>query len=307
VAPQRLAAWAQAFAEQSEAEQAVALLAWHVQRMPAPIELLARLTRSEVAWRRALAYQALGDGEGHVDAMPLAPGAHDPCPEVRLAALWAMARKAPVAPPLADFVAVAFERDVLAERALDLAARCGAGAAAADRLLRALPAGESGQRAGVRAIVAAGLPSHLPWLWPRLRDARTAQLAGWAYAAVAGCDLREAGLVDPQPTARGVGPNEDPGDPTTQMPSEYRAPWPDASAIEAHWQGWGPGAGQARTLLGRTMTSAVLRQALVDGTQSVRAHAALELSLLDRRSAVFCTRAPAFRQRARLAACSPNA
>ena len=48
------------------------------------------------------------------------------------------------------------------------------------------------------------------------------------------------------------------------------------------------------------MTRERLPDALARGTQPPRAQAAQELALQDCRKAAFCTRAPGFRQRARL-------
>jgi uncharacterized protein (TIGR02270 family) len=298
VPPRSIEVWAEAFAGRGESQCAAALLASHVHRLRSPAGVPRRLAHHDLAWRRALAYQSLGDQEGDVEAAILEPGLVDPSPEVRLAALWARTRKSPVVPPLDDFVAIAVERPDLAERTFDLAARCRPGDA--NKLLARLPPGEPGQRAGIRAVVASGLPSMIPWLWARLRAPKTAQLAGWAYATVSGADLRAEGLLVSAPAQRRVGPNDDPSDPTTELPPEYHALWPDTARIEADWHRRRLDDAGDRLLLGLAITRETLGSVLRSGAQPTRAHAALELSLLDRRSAVFCTRVPAFRQRAQL-------
>jgi uncharacterized protein (TIGR02270 family) len=297
VPPRRIERWAEAFAARGPADRAAALLAHHVHRLRPPADLVRWMAADASARRRALAYQALADAEGEVDAATIEPGTRDPCPDVRLAALWAAARKAQAPPSTQAFLSIAAESDDLAERSFDLAARCAP--ASAEHILSLAPSGAAGERASIRAVVAAGVPSMVPWLWPRLRAPVTARLAGWAYATVTGCDLRAEGLVCRGPAPAGVGPNDDPADPRTAIPPEHRAPWPDADLVQAHGERWRAAArGGERYLLGRAMTRERLAEVRALGTQPRRAHAALALALLDRGAPVLSTRAPGFRQAA---------
>ena len=303
VSPRRIEVWADASrARAAPADRAAALLARHIHRLPLEpaADVIRQMSSDSSPRRRALAYQALGDGAGEVDAAAIEPGTRDPHPEVRLAGLWAMLRKAPGPPSIEAFASIAAESAVLAERALGLAARCAA-ASAAPALLAGLPSGEAAELAGVRAVAAAGHLSMVPWLLSRLRAPETARLAAWAYATVTGCDLRAEGLVRRGPAPPGTGPNDDPKDARTTLPPEHHAPWPDAGMVEEHWKRWRAAASsEERHLLGQPITRERLLDVLARGTQPRRALAAQELAVIDRRQAAFCTRAPGFRQRVRL-------
>jgi uncharacterized protein (TIGR02270 family) len=307
ISPRRIGPWADALLSRAApAHRVLALLARHAHRMPVePASEIVRQMSSDAApGRRALAYQVLGDTAGEVETSSIEPGTRDPHPEVRLAALWAQARKAQSPPSPEALVAVALEAPHLAERAFEIAARC-APPGAAPSLLTSLPPGEAGERAGIRAVVAAARPEMVPWLLPRLRAPATARLAAWAYAMVTGCVIGGDRLADELvcrgPAPPGAGPNDDPADNRTAMLPEHRAPWPEADRVEEHWERWRAAANrETRYLLGQPITRERLVDALAQGAQPRRTLAALELALLDRREPLFCTRAPGFRQRMRL-------
>lgn len=300
VSPRRIEPWANAFSSMaSPAHRAAALLARHVHRLPlAPIAAVVdEMSRDDRWQRRELAYRALAASAGDVGVSVIKAGVQDPQPEVRLAAQWAAHRKTPKGLVIDDLVAIAADAGYLAEEAFDLAART-VSADRAGELLERLPTGELGERAGIVAVAAAGRPSLVPWLMPRLRSAATARLAVWAYATLTGCDVVSEGLTRACSTPQDGVPNDDPRDPRTAVPPEYRVPWPDPDAFEVHARRWcATESRHARLILGETITREGLVRLLATGTQGQRNFAATELAIMTPREHVFAARAPGFRQR----------
>lgn len=303
VSPRKIEPWAKCFASSaSPAHRAVSLVARHVHRMPlAPIISVVNQMACDQAWeRRELAYRALGATAGDVSPWMIEPGIHDAQPEVRLAAQWAARRKAPNLFSIDGVIAVAAEAEHLAEPAFDLAARAVPGDRALE-LLERIPEGKAGERAGIRAVAAAGRPSLVPWLVPRLRSVATARFAAWAYATVTGCDIVCEGLTGQSPPPHDVGPNDDPHDNRTAIPPEHRFPWPDPDAIKAHATRWCATANRDRRfMLGQEVTQDRLVHVLAKGTHGQRTLAAAELAVIAPKDPFFATRAPGFRQRVRL-------
>ena len=176
--------------------------------------------------RRALAYQALGDGDGEVDAAVIQPGTRSaPRGAPRGAVGHATQGIWPAVHP-------GVRPDRCGERSSRRAClrfrRAVRGASAAPALFSGLPPGGGG--ASGRPAAAPPAPSMVPWLAPapRTGDGPPRSLG---LCDRHGCDLRAEGPARRGPAPPGAGPNDDPktpgptSRPSTTHPGRTRAWW----------------------------------------------------------------------------------
>jgi uncharacterized protein (TIGR02270 family) len=153
----------------------------------------------------------------------------------------------------------------------------------------------------VRDCGTVGDPHFVPWLISLMADDRWARLAGEAFTLISGADLAALDLErkPPEGVGDGVygGPSDDPADDDVAMDEDDSLPWPDAARVQAWWA-----AQQARFPAGRRFfmgaepSPAQALSVLKQGCQRQRAAAAQWRCLLAPGTALFPTRAPAWRQ-----------
>ena len=120
---------------------------------------------------------------------------------------------------------------------------------------------------------------------------------------ITGVDLAYQDLEGEWPEGFHAGPTENPEDEDVAMDADEDLPWPNPQLVGRWWDENGPrfAAGE-RNLCGQPIAEANCREVLRSGYQRQRIGAALELALLRPDAPLFEWRAPAFRQKALLAA-----
>ena len=172
----------------------------------------------------------------------------------------------------------------------------------AHALLRLLAQVPSNARALVRGAGLAADPSYLPWLIKQMENPALTRLAGESFSLITGLDLAFLDLDRPPPEAVLLGPNDNPEDDNVDMDPDDGLPWPDLPKIQAWWQANASAypAG-TRTFMGAPVSAARCQEILRTGYQRQRIGAALYLCLLEPGQPLFEWRAPAWRQKRRLA------
>lgn len=193
-----------------------------------------------------------------------------------------------------------------AERALTLAMLAGPFAQASE-LARTLShaaqasADPAQQRRLIRALGLLGDARFVPWLIDCMSEPALARLAGESFSWITGADLARADLETLQAPARPEHPSDDPDDDDVSLDEDESLPWPDVAKVRAWWAGQGAlqAAAQAgqRLFCGEPPSAASAGRVLREGTQRVRAIAALWLSVLQPGGTLFQIAAPATRQR----------
>ena len=170
-----------------------------------------------------------------------------------------------------------------------------------DYLHRLKNAGVSG-RALAELCGVSGDPSYCVWLIEQMSLPPLARIAGEAFSAMTGVDLR-TGMHAERPENFESGPNDDPDDPNVDMDPDDGLPWPDVKKVEAWWQA---NAGRfqkgTRYFMGQPVTKEHCLHVLETGYQRQRILAAQYLCLLEPGTPLFNTAAPAWRQQRLLAA-----
>lgn len=173
----------------------------------------------------------------------------------------------------------------------------------AHALLRLLAQVPSNARSLVRGAGLAGDPSYVPWLIRQMENPALTRLAGESFSMITGLDLALLDLDRPPPEEALLGPNDNPEDDNVDLDPDEGLPWPDIPKIQAWWQANGSGyANGTRTFMGGPVTAARCQEILRTGYQRQRIGAALYACLLEPGRALFEWRAPAWRQKRRLAA-----
>lgn len=196
-------------------------------------------------------------------------------PEVRLRAAWSGALLGdPGATPVLQACAEIPGRG--GELAAQMAARRMDVQAAGDWLRSLAP---RAPRAALLGAAALGDPALLPWLIGEMRRPASARLAAFAASAISGMNLREDKLAGRRPAGFEAGPSDDPDDSDVDMDPDDGLSFPDPDAAAAWWS-WRRHKlrGGQRLLLGRPMDPEWLADVLANGSQPLRAHAALELA-----------------------------
>ncbi|MFO1126857.1 MAG: TIGR02270 family protein [Rhodospirillales bacterium] len=187
-------------------------------------------------------------------------------------------------------------------RALALAPRVLSADAARD-WLRTLSADPDQRRALITAVGAYGDPHYLPWLITQMEIPALARAAGEAFSMITGIDLAYDDLDGEWPEGFEAGPTENPEDEDVGLDPDEDLPWPAPHLISRWWEeNSARFVAGGRYLCGRPITDAHCRDVLRSGYQRQRIAAALELALMRPDRPLFEWRAPAFRQKALLAA-----
>lgn len=146
------------------------------------------------------------------------------------------------------------------------------------------------------AVIGAGTladPAMIPWLIEQMRITELARVAAEAFGMITGADLVRDGLKGESPSDF----EEDPEDDIPAMDPDENLPWLDPERVTTWWrQRRAEFDNGSRYVLGKTISSAQLRQALHSGSQRQRSDAAIELARLNPGLPLYETRAPGFRQ-----------
>jgi uncharacterized protein (TIGR02270 family) len=263
-----------------------------------PGEALTQAVTSDDLRLRARALRAVGECRRRDLQATLAAQLDDEDPACRFSAAWSGALLGEAAAVKALWELAGADAPVAAA-ACALAARCTDLNQANERL--------EGLKGGPPETVLAGMaalgdPVHLPWVLEQLNDDAIARPAAAALSTITGLDLVRAKL-DTRPAADHLsGPNDDPDDEDVAMDPHESLPWPDPARLVAWWEEHQgelePG---VRHLAGRPLAEPWLEEILREGSQPLRAAAALELALRRPTAPLFEVRAPGFRQRRLLA------
>lgn len=154
------------------------------------------------------------------------------------------------------------------------------------------------ERASLAGAAALGDPALVPWLIDCMQVPALARRAGFALSMITGLDIAGEKLDTPAPEGfEDAGPNDQIDDENVAMDPDESLPFPDGPALGGWWsrEGGNFKRGQ-RYLLGKPITADWLEKALAEGSQPVRAAAAIELALMGRRRGVENTSKPLLRR-----------
>ena len=171
----------------------------------------------------------------------------------------------------------------------------------ARRLSAAAQGPQAAPQAWSRMLDALGLlgdARFVPWLVERMADPRLARRAGQAWCWITGADLAADDLEARSAPERSPQPSDDPDDEEVAIDDDEDLPWPDPARVAAWWERHASAmpAG-SRLFAGAPLGREVAHRVLADGTQRMRAHAALLLAALQPGAPLFAIAAPAPRQR----------
>ena len=96
--------------------------------------------------------------------------------------------------------------------------------------------GPQNQRWLIQGSGIVGDPAYVPWLIGRMREAKTARVAGEAFALITGADFEEQQLAGTKPAKFESGPTDDLDDPDLDMDPDFDLPWPNPERVEGWWQ-----------------------------------------------------------------------
>jgi uncharacterized protein (TIGR02270 family) len=124
-----------------------------------------------------------------------------------------------------------------------------------------------------------------------------ARIAGEAFTMITGIDLVANNLRGAPPEGFRAGPSDDPADDLVALDPDENLSFPDVARVRAKWRTLeaelprGP-----RYVFGKPIASRWLERVLRSETQRRRAHAAIDLALLEPGKPLFEVRAPGMRQ-----------
>lgn len=146
-------------------------------------------------------------------------------------------------------------------------------------------------RFAILGVGSTGDTEYIPWLIKQMEDPQHARVAGEAFTSITGVDIAYDDLEGEWPDGFEAGPSEDPNDDNVAMDEDEDLPWPDVKLITGWWRGQSQEfqAGQ-RYLLGKPVTPEHCQWVLVNGMQRQREAAALEIALMQPKTALFETR-----------------
>jgi uncharacterized protein (TIGR02270 family) len=164
-------------------------------------------------------------------------------------------------------------------------------------------------RRQLRAVGLLGDARLVPWLIERMGDPALARLAGEAFCWITGADLAAMDLETLEPPqgperqareADEANPDSDVG---IELDTDRDLPWPDPAKVAAWWQGASAAptfqvglAGKTRLFAGEPPSLAQSQRVLREGTQRLRAMAAVWERVLQPGKPLFAVAAPARRQ-----------
>jgi uncharacterized protein (TIGR02270 family) len=164
-------------------------------------------------------------------------------------------------------------------------------------------------RQQLRAVGLLGDARLVPWLIERMGDPPLARLAGEAFCWITGADLAAMDLEtldpppDPERDAREADEANPDSDAGIELDADRDLPWPDPAKVAAWWQSTSATptfqaglAGQTRLFAGEPPSLAQAHRVLRDGTQRLRAIAAVWERVLAPGQPLFAIAAPARRQ-----------
>ena len=158
--------------------------------------------------------------------------------------------------------------------------------------ISALAKDEAQIRASIKATGVLGDPHAVNWLIGKMQESTIAKLAAEAFSFITGINLEEHQLAVEEPEDSPAIPNDDPADGNVDLDEDENLPYPDVEKVAAFWrkssQNFTPG---QRYLMGKPVSSEVLKHTLVHGSQRQRHAAAMELILSDSHAPLVNTRA----------------
>lgn len=172
----------------------------------------------------------------------------------------------------------------------------------ANELLKMLARNPVNQRLLIQGAGIAGDPYYVPWLVKQMEDLKLARLAGESFSFITGLDLAYLDLELKPPEGVEFGPNDNPEDDNVAMDEDDSLPWPDPAKIQGWWEANKSSfADGRRYFMGAPVSREHCIHVLKEGYQRQRIAAALYLCLLEPRTKLFPTSAPAWRQQRWLA------
>jgi uncharacterized protein (TIGR02270 family) len=156
------------------------------------------------------------------------------------------------------------------------------------------------QRRLVRALGLLGDARFVPWLIERMADPVLTRLAGESFSWITGVDLARSDLETLQAPALPEHPSDDPDDDDVSLDEDESLPWPDIAKVRAWWDqqsGLQEAASNGQRLFCGEAAAASATRVLREGTQRVRALAALWQCVLQPGNKLFQIAAPTARQR----------
>lgn len=268
---------------------------------------LAAALASTDAPLRAAAWRCAGE-LGRTDLLDAARAAlADGPPEAVFWAAWAACLLGDRGASLQVLAAAAQQPDdALAGRARALAL-IASPFDAARKLARRLSAKAAGQpRRVLRIVGLLGDAQFVPWLLERMDDEALARPAAEAISWITGVDLAREGLQLLAAPARPEPSGEDDEASAPALDEDEDLPWPDVAGLRLWWTRRGDlqqaAASGQRLFAGSVVDLGAAQRELLDGTQRMRALAALWRCVLQPGRALFPIAAPAARQQRRLAA-----
>ena len=290
--------------------RALGLAACRMHRVdPGPV--LAEALTDTAPALRAQALRAVG-ALGRLDLLATARQCmSDEAPEVVFWAAWAACLLGDRRASLQVLATAARQDTPLAARALALvlaaSPRDDAVALVAElsATAQARPDDTRARRRLIRAFGLLGEPRFVPWLIDRMAEPESMRLAGEAFSWITGADLAALDLETLSAPELPATPSEDPADDDVALDEDESLPWPAPDRVRAWWERAQPAlqakAVSGRLFAGEPVQADSLRHVLREGTQRLRAHAAVGLCLLQPGHSLFPVAAPVPRQRRWLA------
>ena len=170
----------------------------------------------------------------------------------------------------------------------------------ATELLKALAAQRKETSLLIKTVAGNGDPYYVPWLLREMQKPLVARLAGYAFEAITGADIRRIAPAK-APEGQPSDPTDVPADDSVVIDEQTDLPWPDVAKLNQWWSQnrhrWQAG---ARFLSGEPLSVAACMEVLKQGNQRQRALASRQLCLLNPGTPVFNIHAPAWSQRQKL-------
>ncbi len=132
----------------------------------------------------------------------------------------------------------------------------------------------------IKAIGVLGDPHAINWLISKMEDSSLAKLAGESFSHITGVDLEKQQLTIDEPDSYPRIPNDDAEDDNVELDEDENLPYPDVEKVAAMWRQHGQNfiVGH-RYFMGSPITTEMLKEKLIGGSQRQRHAAAMELAL----------------------------
>jgi uncharacterized protein (TIGR02270 family) len=146
-------------------------------------------------------------------------------------------------------------------------------------------------RFAILGIGIIGDSEYIPWLIKQMEVPQLARVAGESFTHITGVDIAYDDLESEKPDGFEAGPSEDPNDDNVAMDEDEDLPWPDVKLITGWWRRHSQEfQTRQRYLIGKPVTAEHCQWVLVNGMQRQREAAALEIALMQPKTALFETR-----------------